>query len=79
MRKYIISILLILSCLIILITSYTSKNNLIYSESAFADQAQKFDQIFDLFTNRVKEYVFTFKGQYNDTLKIKDYINTKFK
>lgn len=70
---------MILSGLIILIASYTSKTNPTYSESAFADQAQKFDQIFELFTNGLKEYVFTIKGQYNDTLKIKDYINAKFK
>ena len=74
MRKYILSIILVISGLIILIANYTSKNNPTYSESAFAKQAQKFDQIFDLFTNQVKEHVLSIKNQYGDTLKIKDSI-----
>ncbi|MGB5322353.1 helix-turn-helix domain-containing protein [Lutimonas sp.] len=77
MRKYILSIILVISGLVILIANYTSKNNPTYSESTFADQAQKFDQIFDLFTNQVKEHVFSIKNQYSDTLKIKDSISNK--
>ena len=37
MRKYILSIILILSGLIIVAISYRSKNNPTYSESAFAE------------------------------------------
>ncbi len=77
MRKYILSIILVISGLVILIANYTSKNNPTYSESAFEKQAQKFDQIFDLFTNQVKEHVFSIKNQYSDTLKIKDSISNK--
>ena len=79
MRKYILSIILILSGLIIIGISYKSKKNPTYSESAFAKQAQNFDKIFDQFTNQVKEHVFTIKDQYNDTLKIRDSIGNRKK
>lgn len=77
MRKYILSIILILIGLIILAISFRNRNNPTYSENAFAKQAQNFDQIFDLFTNQVKEDVFTIKSQYADTLKVKDSISNR--
>ena len=57
--------------------SYRSKNNPTYSESAFSKEAQKFDQIFDVFTNQVNEHIFTVKSHYQDTLKIKDSISNR--
>ena len=74
MRKYIISILLILSGLIIILNNYFNKKNPTYSENTFAKQAQKFDQTFDAFTNRVKNDASSIKNKYGDTLNIKDSI-----
>lgn len=68
---------MIISGLVIIAVSYTSKNNPTYSESAFAEQAQNFDQIFDLFTTETKAHIFSIKSQYSDTLKIKDSINNR--
>lgn len=72
MRKYILSIILILCGLTILIVNYSNIKNPTYTETAFADQASRFDKLFESFTHQVKENIFIIKKQYGDTLKIRD-------
>ena len=76
MRKYILSIILILFGLTLVVISYTNKKNPIYTEKSFADEAQKFELLFDRFHTQVKENVSAVKNVYNDTLRVKDSLNT---
>ena len=79
MRKYILSILLIIFGLTIIIVSYLRQNNPTYAEAAFATQSEKFDLIFEEFTSEVKENIFTIKNKYpvkfvlKDSLEYRDY------
>ncbi len=77
MRKYIASIILILSGLTILLFSYTSKMNPTYSESSFAVEAEKFDNAFDNFTSEVKQTFITIKGNFDYNLNIKDSLEAR--
>ena len=77
MRKYILSIILILSGLIIAAISFRSKNNPTYSESAFAEEALKFDKAFNIFTSQVKETFFTIKSNFNYNFTSKDSLRTR--
>lgn len=72
MRKYILAIILLLSGLTLLIVNFINIKNPVYTEEIFAKQATLFEQNFDLFTNQVRETIFTIKSDYTDTLKIKD-------
>ena len=74
MRKYILSIILIVCGLTIITVNYTNKKSTTYSETAFADQAQRFDKIFETFTNNVKKNIFQVKGEYSEPFKIRDSI-----
>lgn len=80
MRKYILSILLIIFGLTIFIVSYQRQNNPTYAEAVFATQADKFGSLFENFTSQVKENVFTIKNKYpgrfllKDSLVYRDYI-----
>ena len=47
MRKYILSILLIIVGLAIISIGYLQQNNPTYAEAAFATQSKKFDLIFE--------------------------------
>lgn len=76
MRKYILSIVLILLGLTLVVISYTQKINPIYTEKSFAQEAQKFEDLFDKFNTRTKENVIAVKNVYNDTLKVKDSLYT---
>lgn len=79
MRKYILSILLIIFGLTIIIVSYLRQNHPTYAEAAFATQSEKFDLIFEEFTSEVKENIFTIKNKYpvkfvlKDSLEYRDY------
>ena len=77
MRKYILSIILISTGLLVLIFNYFDQKGTEYAEAAFADQAQKFDNVFNTFTLEVKENIFTLKGHFNDTLVIRDTVATR--
>ena len=77
MRKYILSILLILLGVLILSFNYFSQRGREYAETTFATKAQKFENVFDSFTLEVKENIFTLKGHFNDTLIIRDTISTR--
>lgn len=72
MRKYILSILLIIIGLSIISISYLRQNNPTYAEAAFATQSEKFDLIFEEFTSEVKENVFTIKDKYPLKFALKD-------
>ena len=72
MRKYILSILLIIVGLAIISIGYLQQNNPTYAEAAFATQSKKFDLIFEEFTSEVKENVFTIKNKYPVTFFLKD-------
>ncbi|WKK64692.1 AlbA family DNA-binding domain-containing protein [Lutimonas zeaxanthinifaciens] len=76
MRKYILSIVLILCGLTLVIISYTQKKNPIYTEESFAVEAQKFEDLFDRFNTQIKDHVIEVKNIYNDTLKVKDSLFT---
>lgn len=77
MRKYILSIILISIGLLVLIFNYLDQKGTEYAEAAFADQAQKFDKVFDVFTSEVKENIFTLKDHFNDNLVIRDTVSTR--
>lgn len=77
MRKYILSIILILAGLTVMVISYKNKNNPTYSETAFAEEALKFDKAFNIFTNQVKETLFTIKSNFNYNFKTKDSLQTR--
>ena len=77
MRKYILSIILIGTGLIVLTLNYFDQKSTEYSESAFASHAQKFDDVFGKFSTEVKENVFRIKAHFNDSLKIKDTVATR--
>jgi len=77
MRKYILSIILIGTGLIVLTLNYFDQKSTEYSESAFASHAQKFDDVFGKFSTEVKENVFRIKAHFNDPLKIKDTVSTR--
>ena len=72
MRKYILSIVLILLGLSIVLINYSNRNTATYSETIFANKAQKFEQIFDAFSNQVKGHIFDLKNQFDNTLDIRD-------
>ena len=72
MRKYILSILLIIFGLTIIIVSYLRQNNPTYAEAAFATQSEKFDLIFEEFTSEVKKNIFTIKNKYPIKFVLKD-------
>ena len=77
MRKYILSIVLILCGLIIILLNYFNTGNQAYSETAFAEQSEKFDKTFENFTNRIKDNISTIKKQYNHTLELSDSLETR--
>lgn len=77
MRKYLLSIILILCGLILLYLNYSNKNNPTYSETLFAKEAEKFDLVFDRFTTEVKDGITKVINEYQDTLKIKDSLQTR--
>lgn len=72
MRKYILSIVLILCGLIIISLHYFSRNEQTYSETAFAVQSDKFDKIFDTFTSEIRNNISTIKGRYDQPLYLVD-------
>ena len=74
MRKYILSIILIICGLTILIVTYSKKNSNTYSETTFAAQSEEFDLLFEQFTTQIKNHIFTVKNKYPDTFKLKDTI-----
>jgi hypothetical protein len=77
MRKYITSIILIFIGLYLVFITLNSKNNPTYSETAFAEEASKFDKAFDQFTSEVKETLVTIKSNFNYNLKTKDSVQTR--
>ena len=56
----------------LVILSFTKRNNPVYTEKSFAEEAEKFEGLFLRFSSQIKENVFNVKNVYNDTLKIKD-------
>ena len=72
MRKYILSILLVIIGLAIILISYLRQNNPTYAEAAFATQADKFGLLFEDFTLNVKENIFTIKKKYPVRFELKD-------
>lgn len=77
MRKYILSIILIGTGLIVLTLNYFDQKSIEYSESAFAGHARKFDDVFGEFSTEVKDNVFRIKEHFNDSLTIKDTVSTR--
>ena len=77
MRKYILSIILILGGLTVMVISYTGKKNPTYSETAFAEEALKFDKAFNIFTTQVRETLFTIKSKFNYNFKTRDSLQTR--
>jgi len=77
MRKYILSITLIITGVLVLIFNYFSQKNIEYSETAFAAQAQKMDVIVDQFTDEVRQEVFTLKDHFNTASIIRDTVSTR--
>ena len=53
MRKYILSIILIITGVFVLVFNYFGQKGTEYAETAFASQALKFDEIFNQFTTKV--------------------------
>ena len=74
MRKYILSIILIICGLTILIVNYSKQNSNTYSEATFAAQSEEFDLLFEQFTTQIKDHIFAVKNKYPDTFKLKDTI-----
>jgi len=77
MRKYILSIILISIGLLALIINYFDQKGTEYSETAFANHAQKFDDVFGKFSSDIKENVSEIKEHFNDSTKIKDTVSTR--
>ena len=77
MRKYITSTILIITGLYLVFITFNNKNNPTYSETAFAEEALKFDKAFDIFISEVRETFFTIKSNFNYTLKTKDSLQTR--
>lgn len=68
---------MILCGLILLFLNYSNKNNPTYSETLFANEAEKFDIIFESFTRDVKVGISTVIKEYDDSLKVKDSLATR--
>lgn len=77
MRKYILSIVLIVSGVFAFIFNYFSVKGPEYEEAAFASQAKIFDEVFNQFTGEVRENIFTLKDHFNNDLVIKDTVSTR--
>jgi len=77
MRKYILSIVLICSGLILLIYSYTRNSQTKYSETLFSKEALAFDNSFTAFINDVDNNIQLIQSNFSDTAKIKDTLNTR--
>lgn len=77
MRKYILSIVLILSGLILISLNLVGNKNQTYSESSFAVKSESFDRIFQSFTNNIKGNISTIKNEYNRPLEISDSIASR--
>lgn len=69
--------MLIVCGLAIVTFSYINNKGATYSETAFADQAEKFDKVFETFTNNIKKSILQVKGAYSDNFKIRDTVGTK--
>ena len=77
MRKYILSIILIILGILVFSINYFSQKGEEYAEDTFASQAQKFDDDFNTFTIEVKENISSLKDHFNDTLVIRDTVSTR--
>jgi len=77
MRKYILSIILIISGFFVLIYNYFDQKGIEYAESAFASHAQNFDEVFGNFSSEVNGNIFKIKEHFNDSLTIKDTVSTR--
>jgi len=77
MRKYILTIVLIVTGLALLIYSYTKNNQPKYSETLFSSEAKTFEENFTGFIQGVEEGLISIKSNLNDNNKIKDTTYTK--
>ncbi len=72
MRKYILSIVLILCGLFFVALHFFSSSDQTYSEERFAHQSERFDEIFDRFTTRIKSNITAIKNSYDSPLMLRD-------
>ena len=78
MRKYIIAILFIASGLISIFFGLSKRSNKnVYAENAFAQHVSEFDTILNGFTTKIRRDLSQIKQQFNDSLKVKDTLNTR--
>lgn len=77
MRKYILSIILIITGVFVLVFNYFGQKGTEYAETAFASQALKFDEIFNQFTTEVRGEIFTLKDHFKNASVIRDTVSTR--
>ncbi|MGI9530433.1 AlbA family DNA-binding domain-containing protein [Lutimonas sp.] len=77
MRKYILSIALILCGLVLVSLNFFNFNDQTYAEASFADQSEKFDKIFDDFTRKIQDNITRIKKSYENPLSLKDSVSAR--